>query len=248
MKNFTILILNFFDFFYKLKLLKFLKKIISTDLDLILDVGAHKGESIDFFLNNFNVNKIISFEASPENFKKLINKEAKYKKKFSNSIIQLENIALGSSVGKKKLKQFEESSSSTMSKINEDSKYFKKKFRFVNLLKKKENFYNETLVNVDTLDNYIELKKYNLIDLVKIDTEGSEFEILKGVINNIKNIKLILFEHHYDDMIIKDYNFTHINRLLEQNNFTRIHKAKMPFRKTFEYVYMNKFFKDDFKF
>ena len=96
MKNFTILILNFFDFFYKLKLLKFLKKIISTDLDLILDVGAHKGESIDFFLNNFNVNKIISFEASPENFKKLINKEAKYKKKFSNSIIQLENIALGS--------------------------------------------------------------------------------------------------------------------------------------------------------
>ena len=135
-----------------------------------------------------------------------------------------------------------------MSKINEDSKYFKKKFKFVNLFKKKENFYNEILVDVDTLDNYIELKKLKLIDLVKIDTEGSEFEILKGVINNLKKIKLILFEHHYDDMIIKDYNFTDINRLLKQNNFIRIHKAKMPFRKTFEYVYINKLFKDDFKF
>ena len=213
-----------------------------------MDVGAHKGESIDFFLNNFNVHKIISFEASSENFKYLIKKDIKFKKKFSNSIVQLENIALGSSVGKKKLKQFGESSSSTMSKINEDSKYFKKKFKFVNLFKKKENFYNEILVDVDTLDNYIELKKLKLIDLVKIDTEGSEFEILKGVINNLKKIKLILFEHHYDDMIIKDYNFTDINRLLKQNNFIRIHKAKMPFRKTFEYVYINKLFKDDFKF
>ena len=138
MKNITILVLGFFDFFYKLKLLKFLKKIILNDFNLVLDIGAHKGESINFFLNNFKINKIISFEASPVNFDNLKNKEVRLKKKFSKSIIQLENMALGSSIESKKLKQFDESSSSTLSQINKNSKYFKKKFAWVNLFNKKK--------------------------------------------------------------------------------------------------------------
>ena len=248
MKNITILVLGFFDFFYKLKLLKFLKKIILNDFNLVLDIGAHKGESINFFLNNFKINKIISFEASPVNFDNLKNKEVRLKKKFSKSIIQLENMALGSSIESKKLKQFDESSSSTLSQINENSKYFKKKFAWVNLFNKKKKIYSEIQIDINTLDNYIEVNRIDLIDLIKIDTEGFEFEILQGTTRNFKRVKLILFEHHYDDMIKKNYNFSHINQLLSQNNFFRIHKAKMPFRKTFEYIYMNKFFKDDFKF
>ena len=248
MKNITILVLGFFDFFYKLKLLKFLKKIILNDFNLVLDIGAHKGESINFFLNNFKINKIISFEASPVNFDNLKNKEVRLKKKFSKSIIQLENMALGSSIESKKLKQFDESSSSTLSQINKNSKYFKKKFAWVNLFNKKKKIYSEIQIDINTLDNYIEVNRIDLIDLIKIDTEGFEFEILQGTTRNFKRVKLILFEHHYDDMITKNYNFSHINQLLSQNNFFRIHKAKMPFRKTFEYVYMNKFFKDDFKF
>ena len=74
MKNITILVLSFFDFFHKLKLLAFLKKIISNDLNLVFDIGAHKGESIIFFLNNFKINKIIYFEASPIKFSRLKNK------------------------------------------------------------------------------------------------------------------------------------------------------------------------------
>ena len=248
MKNITILVLGFFDFFYKLKLLKFLKKIILNDFNLVLDIGAHKGESINFFLNNFKINKIISFEASPVNFDNLKNKEVRLKKKFSKSIIQLENMALGSSIESKKLKQFDESSSSTLSQINKNSKYFKKKFAWVNLFNKKKKIYSEIQIDINTLDNYIEVNRIDLIDLIKIDTEGFEFEILQGTTRNFKRVKLILFEHHYDDMIKKNYNFSHINQLLSQNNFFRIHKAKMPFRKTFEYIYINKFFKDDFKF
>ena len=75
-----------------------------------------------------------------------------------------------------------------------------------------------------------------------------KFEILQGITRNFKKVKLILFEHHYDDMITKNYNFSHINQLLNKNNFFRIHKTKMPFRKTFEYVYINNYFKNDFKF
>ena len=48
-----------------------------------------------------------------------------------------------------------------------------------------------------------------------------------------------MFEHHYDDMIKKNYKFHDINTLLVKNNFTQIYKSRMPFRKTFEYIYLN---------
>ena len=51
-----------------------------------------------------------------------------------------------------------------------------------------------------------------------------------------------MFEHHYDDMLKKQYTFSDIHNLLKNNNFTNIFKIKMPFRKTFEYIYINKKF------
>ena len=57
-----------------------------------------------------------------------------------------------------------------------------------------------------------------------------------------------MIKRYYDDMIVKNYSFSDINNLLIQNNFFKIFKAKMPFRKTFEYIYMNKIFDDNFKF
>tara|TARA_E500000178_G_scaffold82733_1_gene80950 strand:- start:1274 stop:2020 length:747 start_codon:yes stop_codon:yes gene_type:complete len=248
MINLTVIILNLFDFFHKFKIVKFLKKIMNNDFNLVFDIGAHKGESINLFLSNFKVNKIISFEASPINFEILKKKENKLKKKFPKSNIIIENKALGSLTEKKNFKQFQESSSSTLSQINQNSRYFKKKFSFINFFKKKDNFYDDIELNISTLDDYINYRNIGIIDLVKIDTEGSEFDIIKGAKENIKNFKLILFEHHYDDMIVKNYTFSDINDLLNQNNFFKIFKAKMPFRKTFEYIYINKIFGDNFKF
>ena len=40
----------------------------------------------------------------------------------------------------------------------------------------------------------------------------------------------------------KGYTFTDINDLLIKHNFKQIYKTKMPFRKTFEYIYINKKF------
>jgi hypothetical protein len=44
-------------------------------------------------------------------------------------------------------------------------------------------------------------------------------------------------------MIKKNYNFADIHSLLINNNFKKIYKSKMPFRKTFEYIYINEVFK-----
>ena len=52
-KFLTLKILSFFDFLYQKKLINFLKKNVSK-IDLLIDVGAHKGETLSLFLKNFD--------------------------------------------------------------------------------------------------------------------------------------------------------------------------------------------------
>ena len=99
-----------------------------------------------FFLKNFNVKKIISFEASKINFLKLKKKVEYNKRKFIKSNILIENFALGKEREKKIFKQFVETSSSTFSDININSKYFKKKFQLLNK-KKKMDFLRKNKFN-----------------------------------------------------------------------------------------------------
>ena len=90
------------------------------------------------------------------------------------------------------------------------------------------------------LEDYLVEKNINKIDLLKIDTEGYEYETLLGLRNKLKNVKLVLFEHHYDNMILKNYKFRDIHKILINDNFLQIFKIKMPLRKSFEYIYENK--------
>lgn len=89
------------------------------------------------------------------------------------------------------------------------------------------------------MDNFFKKNKVLSVDLIKIDTEGYEYSVLKGLTENFHKVKFIIFEHHYDNMIIKNYTFLNINQLLKKNNFVKIFKSRMPFRKTFEYIYIN---------
>jgi FkbM family methyltransferase len=231
-------ILNIFDLQHQYKIFNFLKKNNLDNFQIILDVGAHKGESINLFLKNFKVKKIYSFESSPINFNLLKQNLISIKKKFINTEIVIENLTLGSENKEALLKQIDESSSSTLNDINLESNYFKKKQKLL-YNEKKKNFYENLKINVTTLDEYLDKNKIKYIDFLKIDTEGYEYEVLKGLKKNINNIKLIMFEHHYDDMLNKGYSFGDIKELLNKNNFIQIFKSKMPFRKTFEYVYIN---------
>ena len=238
-KKLIVLLLSFFDFFHQRKIIKFLSKKNLTKMDILFDVGAHKGESINLFLSNMNVKKIISFEPSPINFLRLKNIKEHYIKKFNKTEILIENIGLGNENKEINFKQFEESSSSTMKEIDEESSYFKKKFNLLNYFSK-EKQYKILKVKITTLEDYMNLNKINKISFLKIDTEGYEYEVLKGLKKNIQLVNLIMFEHHYDNMIIKDYTFRDINNFLKKNDFFQIYKTKMPFRKTFEYIYVKK--------
>ena len=99
--------------------------------------------------------------------------------------------------------------------------------KFLNV-SKSEIFFKTIKIKTNTLDNYLKNKNISVIDLIKLDTEGHEFQILKGLEKNLKNIKTIIFEHHYDNMLKKDYTFNDINQYLKKNYFKKIFKIKMP--------------------
>ena len=228
--------LSLFDYSYQKKWIKFLKKNKYNSFKLLIDIGAHKGESIKLFSKNFIIKKIISFEASPINFEYLKKKIEENKQGYNNTEIVLENTALGAEDKIIEFNQFNESSSSTIKEIDKESKYYKRKFRLINFLNNKET-YQKIKIKISKLKDYIEKNNIKKINFMKIDTEGYEFEILLGLENKIKIVDIIMFEHHYDNMIKKGYTFEDINRLLIKNNFNKIYKSKMPFRKTFEYIY-----------
>ncbi len=234
---FTIKILKFFDYFHQKKIINFLLKRNINKFDVVFDIGAHEGETVNLLLNNFVINEIYSFEPSPDTFL-ILKKKTELIKKKKNTKLFLENFAIGSTNKSVYLKQLKETSSSTINDINENSTYFRKKSFF---LKKfdKDKFFNEVEVEQFPLKHYVKKKDIKIIDFLKIDTEGYEYEVLKGAEEILFKIKLILFEHHYDDMIAKNYKFSDINKLLKKNGFLQIYKLKMPFRKTFEYIYVN---------
>ena len=238
-KYLTLKILNIFDFFHQRRIIKYLYKNGFKSFDNILDVGAHKGESINLFLSNFKTKTIYSFEASPMTFKILSDKIDYFRNKFKSSKIIIENYAIGAVKKKVSLKQLNESSSSTIRNLNENSKYFKKKLFFLQG-DKKDPFFKEVEVEQITLSDYLIKHNIDNVDFLKIDTEGYEFEVLIGAKDVLSKISIVLFEHHYDDMIAKNYKFFDIHNFLLTNHFSQLYKSKMPFRKTFEYIYINK--------
>ena len=234
----TLKILQVFDLYKQIQLISFLKK-KKKSFNIFFDIGAHWGESINLYLNKFKINEIYSFEPLKSNFDILNKNENFFKKKFKNTKITIENFAFGSEIKKNKIKELNESSSSTFNEINTNSKYFKKKKSFLPSLNKKK-FFLEKEVQVFTLSEYIKKKSFKEIDFIKIDTEGYEYDVLLGLKGQFSKVLMIMFEHHYDDMLCKNYKFGDIHKLLVENNFKQIFKYKMAFRKTFEYIYEKK--------
>jgi FkbM family methyltransferase len=223
------IILYFFDQISQKKILFILKKKFNNNIGLAIDVGAHHGETISFLIKNFKFKAIYAFEPNFESYKILIKKIDSLGKN-----IILVNKGVGIRNEKKFLIESTDSASATYCGFKRNSVYLKRKKLFFDF---KVNKKQETqLLNLST---FVKKNKIKKIDYLKIDTEGYELNVLKGLNKHIKKIRLIHFEHHYDDMYKKKYTFHDIHCYLSKNNFRKIYKLKMFFRKSFEYVYEN---------
>ena len=99
MKFLVNLLFFIIDFNHKKKIFKFLKNLLPNDNLNIIDVGAHHGETLNYIIKNFKVQKLLCYEASKKNFEKL----NKFKKKFKTIILILRFIIKRLVIPKEKL-------------------------------------------------------------------------------------------------------------------------------------------------
>ena len=90
------------------------------------------------------------------------------------------------------LNEFFPSSGSSLKTIVKDDKLwnFTRKLLSLNMHKG----FSPHKIQTDTLDNFCEKKKIEKIDILKIDAEGSEFDILNGSRNMLKKTNIIQIE------------------------------------------------------
>ena len=154
--------------------------------DIVIDIGAHKGYFTKLCID-IGCKIIHSFEPEPENFKCLLETLKDYKN------YQVYNIAVLDKVGEKDF--------ITHQCINTGL----------------HSFYSKEGIPIKVktigLDNI--LNNFSNISLLKIDAEGSEFEILYNS-KLLHKVKRIVGEYHNG---ITQYNFNELKNYLEENNF-----------------------------
>ena len=180
---------------------KILFKNFNTKINFVVDIGSFRGDYIDSILKYNNTAKIISIEPNKVNYNFL-------KDKYSH-LGNVENYNVGFSSKTETRFLYSDKNNSGLSSVFKDVNLkFKKKLNFFTFESFMKNYYKKNKLNKNTL-----------IDLVKIDAEGFDYFVLKGMISYLKKIKLIQFEQgfksiHSKVFFIKFYNF------FTKNNFS----------------------------
>ena len=230
-KKLAIFIFDIIDkYIHQKNILKSLKK-ENISIKNFLDIGAHEGKYTDLIIKNYKIKKIYMFEPQPKFFKIIQNK---YKKQNKINIL---NYAISNKNEKKILYINKHNLTSSIRKLNSQNKYLniKSKLFGTNL---KGMIEKKILIKTVTLKNFFLKEKISNIDLIKIDTEGHEYEVLIGLGDKIKLIKSILIEFH-DNKTYLGYNSKKIEQLLKKNKFILKKTIKFPFTTWEDRIYTN---------
>jgi FkbM family methyltransferase len=204
---------------------------ISSNSLTIFDVGANKGQSIDFFCKIFNNPIIYAFEPNPILYKKLTEKYQNKKNIF------IFNLGVSDINGQLELNETVTDETSTFEKLNYESDYLQMKANILGV-KKEDIIKNKYLVDVIRLDDFILKMKINKIHVLKIDTEGHEMKCLKGLFtNDCCEINHIQIENHNDDMYMTDGIKNDIPQLLKSKGFRKCTIVKHGFGDFDECIY-----------
>ena len=153
---------------------KLIKSIIGDKKICYVDIGTNQGSYIDFLRSFYSFKKIYSFEPIPELSEKI-------NENYSDFKIKSFKIALSNTNKKKIFYQYKISSQSSLYQQNNIFKSLKKlKKKIIVQTKKFDDIFNKT----------------EIIDYCKIDVQGEEINLLKGMSKNLskKRIKLIKIE------------------------------------------------------
>lgn len=146
------------------KVKSFLSRYITSD-SYIVDIGSNVGYFSDFFCQICNKGKIIGFEPNRDLIKYL----SIIKKSYSN--FEFYNIALGNE--------------NTVTKF-----YFSS---WLDVDNRTYSFSESTGSHKVEMKIFDHFYQYNKLDFIKIDVQGFELQVLKGMQNSIKKFKPIIY-------------------------------------------------------
>jgi FkbM family methyltransferase len=207
------------------------KKYIKTN-PVIIDVGANEGQSIKRFNLIFDNCIVHSFEPITKCFDQMV-------KDFPGERFIKNNYALSDKNTNKKFFINKYSYTSSFNRINKNYGYTHEKDKIKNSIK----------VKTITLDAYIDFNKIKKIDILKIDTQGHELNVLKGLKKSLKKnminfieVEIILCDYYINK--IKLYDIDHI---MNKNNYELFDLQGLNYSKKnqiewFDMLYINKKF------
>ena len=187
---------------YKQEVRFFYYKSLGIKFDKVLDIGAYLGTWKDMFEKIFPESKILMIEANREK-EKILKTKGKYL------------IALLGSRDDEYIDYYKctnEDISSGNSVFEENTSY---KFK----PEKRQTITLSTLLNDP-----------NGFDLIKIDTQGSELNILKGGIEIVKNSKFLLLELSIVKYNLKAPTYQEVIKYLEGNGFVLVDIFDLHYR------------------
>lgn len=169
----------------------------------IFDIGANVGQTIDKFKHYFPVSVLHAFEPGSATFEELFKN---YKETQSTYLYKM---ALGSTKGEM---EFFENDNPDMSSFLEIDR-----MGWGKIIK-------TTMVKTITIDEFCEENSIDKIDILKTDTQGFEFEVLKGASQMMKanKIQLIYLEIIFSEQYKGLPSCGDIYNFLIQNNFRLI--------------------------
>jgi FkbM family methyltransferase len=177
-------------------------------VEVIFDVGANVGQAAHLFSTQFPEAAIYSFEPFPEAFKLL-----------QANVSSLKNVktfpfGFGETAGRKTffLNQGSELNS-LLPNAQEGEAYIDRNYFHA---------IGECQVEIATLDQFCEDTSANpTIDLLKIDTQGSELAVLRGAMGTLSSgrIKCVLLEVNFVPLYAGQPAFAELNEVLTQAGF-----------------------------
>ena len=125
------------------------------------------------------------------------------------------------------------SMTSTLSKVNENSIYYKIKNFIIGNKKKKFEY-----IKTEKLDLFTKKRKLKKIDLLKIDTEGHELNVIKSGLKTLKKTKYLLIEFRQNDLYL-NYSPHALNKIVIKNKFKLVKNFKFPMFSMEDRLYRN---------
>jgi FkbM family methyltransferase len=177
---------------------------------IVVDVGAHNGSSIERFNSLFDKPKIYSFEANPKLAISLA-------ERYEGTKVEVFNMGVGSTKGRLPFNVHNTSSgSSSFLEFNPTQKFSTRRDLNWQTVEK-------VIVEVTTLDLNFYTKELNqtVIDYLKIDTQGTELDVLRGARNLLENsqIKFIELEIMTTPAYLNKENWSHVIDYLLSLNY-----------------------------